>query len=330
MLLMFDVNQPQTLEALRKWWDDFRDKAPVPDDEVDRFCCVFVGNKIDVLMANGNIPTGANLSGSSSRIREEQALTFMHELIPPPPPPVTRSPSLEHSLPSQDTLTSSESSVTFSIFTPSPPRTHSIDIGVYHPRRKTSRSRSRSTLFRGSTVGTMTTTHTLSVYHTPTSSIFDTFESARSSPVRISRISTPSQSRSPSASPVRAARRQPSLSSMLSDAQTITPSLYGRSNGDTRSTAPARPTATPPTQGHSLPTPSPPELGAKLFFTSAKTGEGVSDVFEYVAQRVVRRWEYEEAMEARTLHMADASMNTIRLQHSNDSRIWHGTSCCQL
>ncbi|EKM60314.1 uncharacterized protein PHACADRAFT_50904, partial [Phanerochaete carnosa HHB-10118-sp] len=47
VLLMFDVNQPQTLEALRKWWDDFRDKAPVADDEVDSFCSVFVGNKID-------------------------------------------------------------------------------------------------------------------------------------------------------------------------------------------------------------------------------------------------------------------------------------------
>ena len=42
---MFDVNQPQTLDALTKWWDDFRDKAPVPDDRADEFCVVVVGNK---------------------------------------------------------------------------------------------------------------------------------------------------------------------------------------------------------------------------------------------------------------------------------------------
>ena len=33
--------------------------------------------------------------------------------------------------------------------------------------------------------------------------------------------------------------------------------------------------------------------GPKLFFTSAKTGMGVPEVFAYVAQRVVMRWEWE-------------------------------------
>ena len=321
-MLMFDVNQPQTLEALKKWWNDFRDRAPVPDDEVDRFCCVFVGNKVDLPIPSSNVSLASSSNMTYSRIREEQALRFMHELIPPPPP-TAHAPTLNGQItPSAPSPTGDSAAVTFSIFTSSPPRTHSIDIGVYHPiRGKSARSRSRSTLFRGSTVGTMTTTHTLSAYHTPSSSIFDTFESARSSPVRYSRLSTPSQSRSPSHSPVRSVRRQPSFSSTMSDAQTITPSLYG----GTHPTAPA-PTPAP----HALPVPPPPELGPKLFFTSAKTGEGVSDVFEYVAQRVVRRWEYEEAMEARTLHMTDASESTIRLQHpTNDSRGWHANSCCR-
>ena len=39
-----------------------------------------------------------------------------------------------------------------------------------------------------------------------------------------------------------------------------------------------------------------PERGPKLFFTSAKTGEGVEDVFGYVVKRVIGRWEYDEAM----------------------------------
>ncbi|OSX56189.1 hypothetical protein POSPLADRAFT_1086824, partial [Postia placenta MAD-698-R-SB12] len=46
-ILMFDVNQPDTLQALQRWWSDFREKAPVPDDELEDFCCVVVGNKID-------------------------------------------------------------------------------------------------------------------------------------------------------------------------------------------------------------------------------------------------------------------------------------------
>ncbi|KZT08835.1 uncharacterized protein LAESUDRAFT_628756, partial [Laetiporus sulphureus 93-53] len=46
--LMFDVNQPETLHALTKWWADFREKAPVPDDEAEDFCCVVVGNKVDL------------------------------------------------------------------------------------------------------------------------------------------------------------------------------------------------------------------------------------------------------------------------------------------
>jgi len=39
------------------------------------------------------------------------------------------------------------------------------------------------------------------------------------------------------------------------------------------------------------------------------------DVFEYVAKRVVERWEYEEQQEARKLHFREASTaaETIRL-----------------
>ena len=320
---MFDVNQPETLEALRKWWEEFRDRAPVPDEQVDRFCCVFVGNKIDI--SSNLTPLAGSLSDSLAlRVGEAQARHFMHELIPPPATSPVFPASNGH-FPASEGLTVDESSLSFNILAPSPPRTHSIDIGVYHHvRRKSPRSRSRSTLFRGSTVGTMTTTHTLSVYHTPTSSIFDSFESARSSPVRYSRVSTPSQSRSPSQSPDRSIRRQPSFSSTVSDAQTITPSLFSRPNANPRSTAPVAGSG-----AHTLPTPAPLELGPKLFFTSAKTGEGVSDVFQYVALRVVQRWEFEEAMENRTLHMADASVDgTIRLQHHNDSRIWNATACC--
>jgi Ras-related protein Rab-7A len=73
--------------------------------------------------------------------------------------------------------------------------------------------------------------------------------------------------------------------------------------------------------------PLPPERGPKLFFTSAKTGEGVRDVFEYIARRVVLKWEYDEWAEARIMHFRDASgahasavAETIRLQRDQRPR----------
>lgn len=60
------------------------------------------------------------------------------------------------------------------------------------------------------------------------------------------------------------------------------------------------------------------------------TGEGVPDVFEYIAKRVINRWDYIEQMEARKLHMREASAaETIRLRpHASegDKRGWN--KCC--
>jgi GTPase SAR1 family protein len=48
-ILMFDVNDPSTMVATNKWWADFCDKAPVADDDIAEYCCVLVGNKIDMV-----------------------------------------------------------------------------------------------------------------------------------------------------------------------------------------------------------------------------------------------------------------------------------------
>lgn len=309
VILMFDVNKRQSLDALTKWWSEFKDKAPVPDEETDKFCCVFVGNKTDLIPANVD-----------SRVSEESTYQFIDELIPPGPASEPPTPDIDHP-PTPDNA--------YDI--PSLPLNGDannvaggpLGIEIYHSHfgsrgRKsaaTTRSRSRSTVFRGGTVGTMTTTRT--VYHTPSSSVFDTFESARSSPVPPS----PYSSRSPSHSPVRSPRRVSSVSS-TSSAPTITPSLFTRGQVHTSCTTPA------PVQ----PILPPPERRPKLFFTSAKTGEGVSEVFAYVARRVVIRWEYEEAIEARTLHIQDPIIEgTIRLGHSHSSHLsWVKSSCCDV
>ncbi|KAI0344318.1 ras-domain-containing protein [Trametopsis cervina] len=331
VILMFDVNQPSTLEALSKWWNEFKDRAPVRDEDMDKFCCIFVGNKIDIPPPHNASTTSL---GRSSRVDVAQAARFIDTLIPPPlslfpPPPVDNLESMRIS-PFPDV----ESDATFNIITPSP-HTHSIDISIYRRRKDSrSRSRTRSMLYHSGTIGTMTTTHSISEYHTPRSSIFDAFESARSSPIPRSTYSSrtnlrafssspsSSPSRSRSHSPVQSLRRQRSISSTYSDAQTITPSLFVRKQDAAIDTA-----CTTPSPGQSAPALPILDQGTKLFFTSAKTGEGVVDVFEYLAKRVVTRWEYEESIEARTLHMAEASIDgTIRLH--NDNRRWNASTCC--
>jgi Ras-related protein Rab-7A len=268
---MFDVNQPETLEQLGKWWVEFKDRAPLEDDDVEGYCVVVVGNKVDLIEGGG-----------SGAVSEEDARKFLDGLVPPAeslvPQTPERIPTLELSPASNHIDLSPDRTPP-----PSPrPRTHSIDITTQpsrSPRTRqspTSHGRSRSTGSARFYGGTMTTTHTTqTIYHTPSSSFFDMYESARSSPV-----------------PPTSSTRRISIASSTSSTSgvTITPSLFARGNNGTETSA----TTTPPS-------PTPPDKGPRLFWTSAKTGKGVKDVFEYVAQRVVTKWEWEEAVENRLM-----------------------------
>lgn len=276
------------------------------DEDLQDFCCIVVGNKMD-------------LARDTPSVSELDALRLIDELVPPLSPPMLPALNVEW-IPEADI----DEDMPTPIATLGTPPTKSIDITARRPRRSlrsASRSRSRSTVFRGGTVGTMTTTHT--IYHTPSSSVFDFFESALSSPARTSTVSTGSSPvRSPSYSPTRAPRRQPS-SSTVSSGPTITPSLFHRENAYSMSTTPA----SGPSPSTSFSLPPQPEHRPKLFFTSAKTGQGVTDVFEYVARRVAMQREYGEALDARTLHMQEAD-ETIRLTHSRGDRKRLVGSCC--
>ena len=169
--------------------------------------------------------------------------------------------------------------------------------------------------------GTLTSTRTgVTSYHTPSSSLFDVYASARSSPL-------PPSIASRLSSPIRTQRRA-SSSSSTSSAPTITPSLFTRSHDQAAMDTPPTPTTSSHALDMTFHHPLPPEKGPKLFFTSAKTGEGVHEVFEYIARRVITRWEYEETIDARTLRMQEPS-ETIRLglTRGESSRRLTG-SCC--
>lgn len=227
------------------------------------------------------------------------------------------------------------------------PRTRSIDIlrggsssifktpSLKRLRSKQRLSKSRSTERRLD--GTMTTTRTnMTLYHTPSSSLFDFYDPSSASPSPASFFHSPPPvngvdgfelAASPSrSSPQRGMRvlrppPAPSITSSSTSAPTLTQSLFRRRS---QTSIPSPPTPPP------LP---PPERGPKLFYVSAKTGDGVSSVFEYIAKRVVMRWEYEEDMEARTMHVRDASSETIRLHERRGRALGRFTgkmpvTCC--
>lgn len=299
---MFDVSAPQTMHALTKWWSEFKRLAPVDDEDVDSFCCVVVGNKKDLVQPDMGVTA-------------EEAQDFVQNLVPlsPPEPPQTREPALTEIIVEDPVARDAEDSTCEHgheqnsdplLLAPSA----RIDI-----QNGPSLSRSPSVTRHASASVYGTFRSGLTSFHTPSSSLSDVYASACSSPLPGSRHESPAR-----------VRKMTSLASTSttttssSSAPTITPSLFTRGQ---------RPTTPPTTPGSYLP--DPPDLGAKLFFTSAKTGLGVSEVFEYIALRVLRKLEYEEAVEARTMHIRDASDgDTVRLGLADGGRNWKVPGAC--
>ena len=336
---MFDVNTPDSMFALKKWWNEFCDRAPVADEDINDYCCVVVGNKIDMIV-NGE---GLDL------VSKSDALAFLGELVPPSlstsiyPSP---SPSLAEQnadLPVPKLLTSltlyeppsiSNSSLTAQI------QTHSNSVDIHNPNHishplSPSQKLIPSLSYSPPRFYTGTMSSTITIYHTPSSSLY---HSARSSPESLS-LSEPT---SPSSSFRQRKLNTRSLSSMRSgSAATITPSTCIHENGlssnsnisnnliptiITASTSPSHsPPFSPPPPSLLLP---PLERGPKLFFTSAKTGEGVADVFEYIAHRVSRKWEYEEKMQTMRMYYPESSAaETVHLGLDSGRERW-GHGCC--
>ncbi|KAL4257174.1 P-loop containing nucleoside triphosphate hydrolase [Pleurotus pulmonarius] len=84
VLLMFDVNRPETLAALRKWWLHFCAHAPLAEEDVGRFCVVVVGNKMDLVGTE---------QGAPEAVSPAYAWEVIRELMPPISP---ASPAHEH------------------------------------------------------------------------------------------------------------------------------------------------------------------------------------------------------------------------------------------
>ena len=189
----------------------------------------------------------------------------------------------------------------------SPSSPKSIDWKNRHSRGSRATSRSRWG-------GTVTTT--VSVYHTASSSLFGTPNSH-----------TPPTRPPLSSLAFEAPDQNPPLSSPIPNGPGLAPTIGSDGRKRVPSSASSAPTITPqllartPQPQQPLPTPSQPpappppneaqpqlttlDIGPKLFYASAKTGENVSSIFEYIAQRVVLRREWEESEEAKRFDMAE-------------------------
>ena len=69
-----------------------------------------------------------------------------------------------------------------------------------------------------------------------------------------------------------------------------------------------------------------PPRGPELFFTFAKTGVGVSEVFAYVARCVVMRWEWEAEVVYVDVPNFDGDSSTVHFGDAMTGSFW--PACC--
>ena len=179
------------------------------------------------------------------------------------------------------------------------PRTTSISI-VARPNSRRNDSRASQTRHVG-TMGTMRT-----IYHTASSTLLNsdlptasrpTLAGFNWSPPTSSSLGTGHGASTPG-------NRRRKTSTQTSSSATVTPGMYRTSSHQShRLSAALNPQTTiigvESTSNPNPPSKPRPDQGARLLFTSAKTGDGLAEVFEYTARRVVQKVEWEEEEDQR-------------------------------
>ncbi len=274
----------------------------MPPGEETTWPVAVVGNKWDLLPV--------------SERNQGPALSFIRDLIPyedeevtPPTPPSELAPVITTTATTTTATTNGAAISHISIYGQNYPRATDVMLNG-----------TQSSVRTGNTI-----------YHTPSSSVFDGSSWNGSMHTALESVPAPSER---SLSRSRGQRSIPSsLSSLSSSSQTITPSVYTRLGGMESDSDDGDTGDSTPTQGSHR---SALERGAQLFFTSAKTGEGVTEVFTYIAARTAARMKWLERVEARTLHLAEGSLSGPGVPQARSFRLgdligqsqaWR-TGCC--
>ncbi|KAG8883715.1 hypothetical protein FRB97_006026 [Tulasnella sp. 331] len=189
VMLVFDVNKPESLQELLRWWDEFRTKVPIQEGREAEYCVVVVGNKTDLLPVTKKV--GKEIVGRS------KAVEFLRDMIPtdiddPSPPskprPLHTEELQEEGRPGSVFLESGPSSPSSSrneeqhfgsrpsappIQSPAQPPAASTSRNGSDEQHITPRLSQLKLPSESSKFGTMNTARTeISVYHTPSSSFF--------------------------------------------------------------------------------------------------------------------------------------------------------------
>lgn len=206
VILVYDVNRPDTLTDLERWWNEFRVKVPIAEGEEADYCVVIVGNKTDLVPMT--------LKAGKPVIGQSRAMPFLRDLIPVPGAEdiPLESPSQELPMPSANlqsypaspaATTPQPSALSAGRPPPQPLQAPGADASTARP------SHLSSVLKSPTKFGTMTSSRTgVSIYHTPSSSLFESPTTSRLAGSRRS----PSQSHSPPPPPaLRAPRSEEDL-----------------------------------------------------------------------------------------------------------------------
>jgi len=316
------VYQAETLNTLKKWWTDFCKGVPLTEEEILEYPCFIVGNKVDLPEEDQD----------DKRIPLDVVHHFLIDLIPfqdPPPLATSSTPPPSHIMLDQK---SPSIAIKSRIYPISSVRQDSLDDPRSQPKA----------MNKFDSISSIQTNNTL--YLTPSSSVLtDIFHTAYSSPdfsssVLSASVSTPVFRAAPALQ-----QRRPTTASARSassgSAVTITPSLFARelltnasgvSNAnESASTMPEGDISNSGSVG--LLTPGPPSLerGPSLHFTSAKTGEGVKELFEHIVARVLCKIEYEDCYATRQSCRRGASeMETIIFGVDNQRQLKRKIGCC--
>lgn len=212
------------------------------------------------------------------------------------------------------------------------PRTTSISI-VARPNSRRNDSRASQTRHAG-TMGTIKT-----IYHTASSTLLNSdFPTTPRPTVAGLNWSPPASSSLGTGNgtgPLGSRRRQ--TSTHTNSSATATPGMYRTpSHQSQRLSAAFNPQTTSigvdSTSNPNPPSKPRPDQGARLLFTSAKTGEGLAEIFEYTARRVVQKIEWEEEQDQLEFGLVEPErssriiLNGYGTQDGVKSRKWG--SCC--